>query len=346
MMRSACVLPLAAYGKLNDYADTYYKSPSTGVHYYEGVNYKGEPIEGMDFSDWRKLAPLLPSSLVDLTKPTYHANMREQIRQALDLYRRSKAYGLIDASGQLLEPTNLSELHDDLDKLQADLASPSIDRATLKKISTDLEATKGACSFMLTGLKLQSNGNQNKLSTLHEDYFVASPALHSPLRQAVEALDELTEKQGKVEALLKEKRHQVEVVGQAKEDFAKALFTGVLKVEKFKVSYVKTELEISEEKVLSDLDFPYGVIPPYQAFLNYLDLEEVLREGIRTESQERLKEASLLSQQAAIISEYLSERKIGAWLSAVRGEEHEGEVIDFIKGLKRAFELHCNLYID
>ena len=79
---------------------------------------------------------------------------------------------------------------------------------------------------------------------------------------------------------------------KAIKNFSQALFSGVIVWERLKVTYTKTEFGIPTEIALSDFmdkeRFPYAILPLYQAYISYSNLDEDTKNEIAKEADAKV----------------------------------------------------------
>ena len=155
------------------------------------------------------------------------------------------------------------------------------------KLEASIKMEQLKCQDTEYSLPKGSMATEKIEENIREDYFVSSPALQTLVKRELEKVNAV-----KVEIQKIEKR--MELLGddeKEKRAFSQALLAGIIQWDRLKVSCTKTEYGIPIEIVLSDFidneHFPYAILPLYQAYISYSNLDEDTKNEIAKEADER-----------------------------------------------------------
>lgn len=345
VMCSACGLPLSSYNNCAAYEQIYYNDRSVGRHYYEG-----KPLEGMPFTDWNKLPPVTPQSVID-ENGQIPMDLASHLKAAKALFERAKASGVFnleDGCFYQVEPGAAQALKEACDRAEALLASASKPEEvpTLMKAAEALKAV-GSVKMVKTGLDLPSDGARTSpraVESLYKDYFVYFAAIHKTVEQYVREVETLNTGVGELVARLEARIGEIQRMGNAINDYCEAVFTGVIAVEGKSIIYHQSEFGISNDVVLSRYDdaFAYGRLPFYQGFLSFNKLDSATLAKIRKEVQALINaDSPQIVTAGTQIRDMLSDNKVTAMVQLASGYPNKDEILDFLKKLKQQFNTFC-----
>ncbi len=344
VMCSACGLPLSTYNNCVEYERMFFESGRMpGMHYYEG-----KPVEGLTFCDWNKLPSIMPQSVIHTDKaPVILAKAVEEARELFD-----EAYDLklIDSNGVCYEASQKS-----LDAI--DTATESIGKVIQRVTKAeDVPPLANAMKDMKENAKIElqkipfslpSDGyrrNEEMIKSVLKDHFVSSPAVHEAIRKNVETVKAAQKKLDKAEAEANEKAKTLRVKVNQLGAYCDALFAGVISIEGRMVIYHQNEYGIVTDHLLSQRseEFKYGLIPVYQGFLSYQDLDESLIAEIKKETQKRFNaDDPVLHETGLKLKTDLSDDKMSAAAQIAANFENRKEIVEFLGGLKQKFGVFC-----
>ncbi len=343
VLSSACGFPLSAYNNCVEYERLYYTSKTSGRHYYEG-----KPVKGMEFTDWNKLLPITPQSLIEL-EDDEETDRAYLVREARSLFEKAKKFGVIDEEGAVckVNETDMASLKDICDKCEKKLLSVREKKETDELIK-ELESLLPV-KLELTKYTLPEDGirtTAEEAVSIQKDYFVSSPALHTAVSQYTEDAEKIT---NRIESLIEEIRNR-ENVKEVREvnmrNYCNALFTGVIKISGNLVTYEGGRFgnDIYELSKMGE-GFTYGDITAYQGFVNYCELEDAVKKEITEKANHILNhQEDEAATYILTIKKELSEKHIKVWEKFARREENYDEISGFLSDMIERFELHCTRY--
>lgn len=343
VLSSACGFPLSAYNNCAEYEKLYYNSKTSGRHYYEG-----KPVKGMEFTDWNKLSPITPQSLIELEddEATDRAYL---VREARILFEKAKKFGVIDGGGGIckLDETDMAELRTICDKCEKRILLAREKKETeelIKRLESLLPIKLESTKYTLPTDGLRTSTEEIK--RIQKDYFVASPVLHPIVNQYTESVENMT---NKIESLIKEIREKENArnirEGNMK-NYCNALFTGIIKITGNLVIYEGGRFgsDIYELSKMGE-DFPYDDIAVYQGFASYCELEDDVKNEITEKTNHILNfQGDEAIAYVPTIKKELSEKHIKLWGKSAQRKENYDEINRFLSDMVDRFELHCRRY--
>ena len=189
-MRISVGLPLASNKNCERYEQEYYSSQAVGRHLYEG-----NPIEGMEFDDWRKLPSLTPRSLMKMDVPE---PLKKMVEEAETVYDKAVQFHLLNERNELLCPKeewltlidSLLVIADSVVKIEKD------DDSLLGLIVQKLETYANSIPLEKTSLWMPNDGFSEKeevRKTVQKDYFLSSPVIQIEAAKSIDRLEKLNE---------------------------------------------------------------------------------------------------------------------------------------------------------
>ena len=342
ILSSACGFPLSTYNNCKEYEQLYYSSRNAGRHYYEG-----KPVEGMKFTDWNKLPPITPQSLITLVDgdTTDRANL---VRAARSLFENAKRFGVIGDGGEICKPneSEMARLKDICDQCEQKMQKAG-DKKEQEKLKKNLESLL-PIKLELTGNALPTDGSRASAEVIREiqkDYFVSSPAFHSAVKQYVQCVEDITNRINtmieRIEATIKSKEAQENNMT----NYCNALFTGIIKLQGKQVTYEGGHFgnDVYELSKMGD-GFPYGHIAAYQGFVKYCGLEEDVKKEIAKKANDMLNLAE--NEVAAYVPIIEGELKtnIKRWEQIAQKKENHDEIREFLIDMMEKLDEHCLSY--
>lgn len=337
LMYSACALPLGSYSKCALYENDYFSGEQAGRHYYEG-----KP-DTMPFSDWRKLPSLTPESHIDyslIPRP-----LELLLKEATGIYEEASKSGLVNGD----EIYSFSEGSMANLKLAMEQADKAIAKAQneaqkgkliLNEAAGDLKAAIGALETVKTGYELPSGYKGDLVSEerIRKDYFISSPAFHAALKDSINIVKAARHK-------VEEMNLKIQSLGQGDliiEDFCHALFAGIFQFEMVKVSYTRVEFGIETPVVMSKFgaEFPYGMIPLYQAMLTYKEMDAEVKKEIKAAAEERINNGApeMIEAMSNLAARLTPQYNNTMAQNAAKFPDDYETIISFIKKLTVEFE--------
>lgn len=342
VMCSACALPLSAYNNCAEYEKVYFSSSNPGCHYYEG---KSGP--GMAFNDWRNLSSLTPQSLLHLD--TAPEPMQKLITAAQELYDQASPAGIFDDHNRICAPDparteQIKSLAHEAAQVAARASKPT-DLSSLQEMLEKLKAVRDI-PMAPTQDRMQDDGHAAKREDklrVQKDHFVAAVPYHDRVRSILKEVDKL---KAAIDGAAKTVQDKIDKIGQggrAQQDYCDALFTGVIHMEGRILSYRKDTF--SPERVLSKRgeEFPFSSLPFYQAFLSY---QTVLTGEERDDIRKKVdvlynSDAPEIRTCGAALKEEFTDNKVQAWSMIAEKFPEREEIMDFLKNLKKQFDIFC-----
>ena len=194
VLSSAWGFPLSAYNYCAEYERLYYSSKAPGRHSYEG-----KPVKGMEFTDWNKLSPITPQSLIELEEDEATARAY-LVREARSLFEKAKRLGVIDDNGNICQPDQdeLEELGQICDQYEKELLciKGKADVGLTEGLAEKIEAFL-TLKLKITRYALPKDGartSTEEIKRIQKDYFVSSPALHSRVKHIVDQIEKIVER--------------------------------------------------------------------------------------------------------------------------------------------------------
>ncbi len=252
----SCVwgLPLFAFADAEQWEQRYLASRAAGVHLYENGGV-----------DWHDLPSIIPQSLRGADAP-------DAIKAGRALYDKAKQLGVFQKAGPsdpfdvcLLSEADKEALNELLAKGESciDIGDTFDAHAVLDQIKASLDALK------LTPSRYYLNNDAvygSNTDAVLLDYLWFAPVIYKAVKKTVDlvlqaramcdslsAFIELQEKQGK---------------------FYELLFAGMLDISEYQVSCEVITYGIENTLMLSTPEMEYGVLPLYQAYQSFLQLDE------------------------------------------------------------------------
>lgn len=339
VMCSAAVLPLASYTKCAEYERAYYADYSEWArHYYEG------DIEGMPFSDWRRLPSLTPQSFIDTSRVP--AALAEQVEEERALFEDAVSLGVLAADGAISVPEegSLGEARRAIAEAR-EFAAAMSSRAQKPRAEELLAALeeRGSVRLVPSGRGVLMDGGEDFARRNLEDHFVSSPALHGLVRDAVAAAKPVAEEADAARKALEDAIRRVD--NPDMDNFCDALFSGVIALKGYDAYFehdVNGGAEIVPLVSRNRETYPYCSIPPYQAFLSYRALPQEEKDDIAERAVERLENSpDEVAELARTLVAEMGEGRIRGWAGHARNQANRSEITAFIGDLKQRFADHC-----
>lgn len=269
-MKFYCGVPMYSYKGLEEYERIYSDNPKSGTHLYE----RGESPD----KHWEEYLP----SPIPVSFDRVSDNMKSDIytKKALDLYERGKEKGIINIEDNnlIIRSYDYSELLSEYKKAN-ELAS--------KGRNADGEKVYSEAHLKLENKKLPVSGSSVIIGSsfgehIVKDKFVMYPKYRDKVSEELAKLEEIEKKDTEASKPFK-----------GSEDytiFKDAYFVGLIV---FKPLFsVKLNLEddygFSEEFVLCDTSSEYKTVPIYQAYLNFCQLDEDVKNNVQKKTEEYL----------------------------------------------------------
>ncbi len=269
-MKFYCGVPMYSYKGLEEYERVYSDNPKSGTHLYE----RGESPD----KHWEEYLP----SPIPVSFDRVSDNMKSDIytKKALDLYEKGKEKGIINIEDNnlIIRSYDYSELLSEYKKAN-ELAS--------KGRNADGEKVYSEAHLKLENKKLPVSGSSVIIGSsfgehIVKDKFVMYPKYRDKVSEELAKLEEIEKKDTEASKPFK-----------GSEDytiFKDAYFVGLIV---FKPLFsVKLNLEddygFSEEFVLCDTSSEYKTVPVYQAYLNFCQLDEDVKNNVQKKTEEYL----------------------------------------------------------
>ena len=282
-MRRFVALPMGAFVNAKKYENIYFEDGLTYRHLYIGKG--GSEL----FSDWSLLPSIIPMSCMEGEIP---GRLQKMLNEAKTIYTEAKEMQLIYGDKIRQFTSDTVQKLEEMKALAANVDVEGEEKTKAVSILRDVKA-KLEASIKMEQLKYQdteyslpkgSMTTEKIEENIREDYFVSSPALQTLVKRDLE-------KMNAVKAEIQKIEKRMELFDE-KKIFRQALLTGVIQWDRLKVSYTKTEFGIPmTEIVLSDFidkeSFPYAILPLYQAYISYSNLDEDTKNEIAKETDER-----------------------------------------------------------
>ena len=347
VMRSGCGLPLSSYKNCERYEREYFSSTAHGRHYYEG-----NPIEGMEFDDWRKLPSLTPRSLLKMDE--IPDPLKKMVEEAEAIYDKVVQYHLLNDESELLccEESRLGEFDSLLEEADsiAKKARKKDDVSRVEEMIQKLETAMDDIPLVKTGFSLANDGfagREDVTATVRKDYFLSSPVIQIEAAKNIACLEKLNEA---VKTSINELKNRIdEIMSPDQGAFIDALITGVLEYKGNVITYLPKDSFGEEAKCLSNItsDYPFGDVPPYQAYVSYKELSPETKKEISDAVVERRNtEDPEMVESIKTLANMLVQKNYDIWALAARNMAGKDEIIDFLKQLKDRYDIFVKKYIE
>ena len=282
-MRCFVALPVGAFVNAKKYENIYFEDELIYRHLYIGKG--GSEL----FPDWSLLPSIIPTSCMEGDIP---GRLQKMLNEAKTIYIEAKEMQLIWGDKIRQFTSDTVQKLEEMKALAANVDVEGEEKTKAVSILGDVKA-KLEASIKREQLKYQdteyslpkgSMATEKIEENIREDYFVSSPALQTVVKRDLEKVNAVKAEIRKIEKRLE--------LFDEKKIFRQALLTGVIQWDRLKVSYTKTEFGIPmTEIVLSDFidkeSFPYAILPLYQAYISYSNLDEDTKNEIAKETDER-----------------------------------------------------------
>ena len=335
VMYSACVLPFSSYNNASNYESKYEaNSNKIGVHYYEGTG-----MEGNNFNDWRKLPSLTPYSYMN------------PISEIETLYKLATHYGVLNDQMDICAPSD-----EEINKLESliakceELSNAAItpDKiAECTKLADQLKNYKFD-TMMPTGEFFTNDGSPEEelRESLRKEHFYLEPSHRIKVKALIDKIDAVALRAKAAEATLRKILNSVRVNANDFSNYSEALFAGVFKIEGRNISYIRDNLGVETEHILTKADFQFGDIPMYQAYVTYHSLPDDMKSEIRTRTDEIIDtDSETLQKGIKVVTAMLEKEKLNALISKASGLEKKKEIVSFLTDLNAKFKTEfCPLY--
>ena len=270
VIRLICGVPMFSYAGIDQCIEAYENDRTVGRHIYEGTE--------KDPRDWRELPNLKPFSMI--------SDPSEELLEYSRLYDRAVEEGIIrKVIDTVLDKYEVVEFAS-IDEIEEQYAWAVKDRDLHKAYKVRVEAEEYLANRQpVKRLELQNDGAEGYEELVRKDYVIGSAPIRRTIREQLRILDRARE-------IISEVQHMQDLK-EAENEFLNALLTGVIKFEINKVTCVLKKGDESKEVIISDFNTkPYGHIVLYQGFITYAEMEDVTREAIRKEVEDKLNDIS------------------------------------------------------
>jgi len=281
IMRCLVGAPMYGYQGLLQYEKNSVGDPAVGKHLYEGRTYMRDDGEMAHGRDWNGLPSPSPLSLM-----TGHNSpvLKKAGEAAADLYKKAEDAGTIVQTGLNEYGIRL------ITGLFEQRAKGIFEGAATKTNESKIEA-QGRLAEMRSNIEYEietiriENDASPSLPDMNKrlvriDHFAASPRLQEI---AGAELDKLACIDKWMQVL--EPAMDTDLT-----NFLTGLFTGAIAL---RIPRVEYENEFGEKTVLSSPDMQKGGVPLYQAYLNYLELDDETADAVTERTDKILKTSPL-----------------------------------------------------
>ncbi len=244
-------LPLTAYSHLTELEKAYETDFSSGIHLYENGGI-----------DWREYLPSpIPASF---HIPGHHIpRIKERNKKLTEELNQAREEGIVyrDMLGYRIKRTRIGYM--------ASLPAANMTNF-LKEVRTHMfDDDKVDMITMQT-----YDARHGFEDTVFVDNYLRSPKIQQIVREQLAIVRELDQKIAKLET---------------KEAFFNGVFTGVIKLQRAKITFSYDQSGEEQTLELQNNSMPYGKKAPlYQAYLTYLDLDRDMRHKIQEETSDAI----------------------------------------------------------
>lgn len=343
VMCSACGLPLGAYNNCTEYEQMFFSAKNAGRHYYEG-----RPNPSISFTDWNLLPSVTPQSVIN--EASVPEDLRKLLVEERNLFEKAREYGVLDADGYICMPKagELRAVQEACDACEARIAATTKVKDVPALEAALQELNKFASLEMeRTDFQLPTDGYRKSaedITRIQKDRFVSSPAIHENVRAIVSEIDSAVTRKSKVVSAAAQKISDVKASSSFLEDFCDAIFTGVIALQGRLVVYHQEHFGIENDIILSQRgeNFPFGAIPVYQGYVNFMKMPAEIRAEIKKEANNRINsDAPVLYSTGKALKEFLIADRNKAWQQAAVQFSQYTEIIEFLSEFNKRFNTYC-----
>ena len=305
-------------------------SPRPGKHLYEKAEYV-EGVPQVESRDWNLLPSPTPKSVMtEQNNPL----VLERAESAVSAYDRGIAGGVIQKTVtgfevRVIASSFMTEFRSKFEVAKDKPNDEKLDaQAALRSMSENRVYEPGN-TVLSTELR---PGNEDIERVLCIDRLVNAPKIQELIESELAKCDEMA---ADIDALEPK-------VDKDLDEFRKALFTGVIRLDLPRVTYVNSEF--GDETVLSKPQMERGGVPLYQAFLSFKQLDPEVRASIVEETSKIINMDKLpdeVTEACRALTEVLADKK---GLVSVANVEFPREVSD-VKALIKDVEDSLNLFV-
>ena len=336
-----CGFPLCAYQNSIEYGLKYYSSQRPGVHSYEG-----RPLDGIAFTDWNKLPPLNPMSLIDASKAP--AELAEQLGECRALFEKAKRYGVIDSDDCICIPSakSVKSIEAVISAFEAKIenAESPLDIEHLQK---DTPVIRVPEDFGLIRNAELYNEKPKHISEENMLDYALECLMYAPVKQAkaaesVKTIETVNNRFKELPSRIEKKG--LELQREKYNDFFDALFTGVITVDGKNMILIPGPTPSANRTMLymSGEDYKYTYLPIYQAFVSFEMLAKVVRNTAGTAARSRIDEDDpVIDSVCRKLLEIFTEEEFEEWALLAKSSEQKVFISDFINELKSRFQRFC-----
>ena len=342
VVRIARIFPLSAYRNCSKYEEVYYSTNRpAGTHLYEG-----KPNSSTDFTDWNKLPPVTPQSIIRVN--SVPEELKEQILEGRTLFDEACQLGVIDDEGYVysLDEESVNEIKTVCRECEEIIAENlgSLDLALLKDAIDKLESLERP-KLVRTGFCLPQDGYRETNQYYHaimEDHFVYSPAIHKDVSETIETINALSERIQKLSEQAKKKENEITARSEIMQEYFNAVFTGIITIEGREVIYHQDKNGVITDHILSKKgeNYTFAAIPVYQGFVSYRALPQKVRIEICDLANDRLSnESAELCNQVNVLKELFTSDRLAVWKEIACDFDERDEIQLFIRELNYYFDM-------
>ncbi|MBR0538166.1 MAG: hypothetical protein IJK40_08445 [Clostridia bacterium] len=319
-------------------------------------SYLGMPQIPGKFRDWGKLAPLSPIQFFNSSNVTL-----KYVEDYVKVFDDAMEAGLIKitSQGQIQYYGVSEDKAAALIKAGEDLTAAIRSAANLAELSASAikdgiaaleENVAGALEMIeeVTELKAEYKDPMNdpdgmKYTTrFYRDLFVKAPQLVMDTQAQIERMEKLQAAVADVKPLYEARFKELKSGSLAMDAFCLALFTGIIDIVGNDLSYSWNERGKTNEEKLSCMKelgkFPFAVIPSYQAYLSFKNMDPELKEQIWNMAND--KENDLYADPAAVLDTKIEAfmKRINGWYNQTAKFAEKAEIEKFLADLYDQFE--------
>lgn len=271
LMRFLSGIPMYAYAGLEELERAYEMDTSYGRHLYE-----------VGDNNWNEILP----SPVPLSRENgKNERQYKKNTEIKEIWNRAKEKKIIVSDDRDLWSIMLTK-GIDIDALEEEykgIEKGNIDALNdfnnkINSVNDNLEATQEKFDIKIESV---APSYEEQVSL---DIFARAPKIIT----MVKAEFSLRERLLKLTEEAKKKQVVAKAILLQKDEFFNAVFTGVIMHDQLIVKYIDDNYGMKEEKILASPEMAYGKSATYQAFINYLELSDELKEKISAESNAAL----------------------------------------------------------
>lgn len=314
-------LPMMSYQGLNNYKETYSEHKVAGQYSHERD------------VDWKDYLPYpTTASFIDKDPDALSDNEKKRIEKLRAVFDKACEIGMItfktnnDGSvdkHMYIRKFDFTPVENKIKDLKTAIAASDSEQAEAIINGIDSMLNQNAADKTLN---LPQIGGDKRvfvvaanafIDTVRFDNFVRYNGINEDVAKDIKQYDEIV---AKVEELRKQVTEKLNNANRL-DTFKKALGAGIIDISNLpEISYALYD-EFGfprHDALLSKPSMPFGLIPVYQAFLSFNELDDNQVNDIAQEANNKLNDTNAMKTSLATVKAYLAPQNIQTWIGASR----------------------------